>query len=148
MKNLRPVLLLEDDDVDAITVKNALKGLDVRNPLIRFQNGEEGLDYLQDTSNTEPCIILLDLNMPRVSGTEFLKIVKSDPRLKCIPVIILTTSQAEQDKFDCFDQSVAGYIVKPIDYSGFVDAMKILNDYWTLNEFPGLQPDLPMNTKN
>ena len=137
MRNLKPVLLLEDDSVDAMTVKRALKDLDVKNPLVRVLNGEQALEYLQNDGNAEPCVILLDLNMPKMSGIEFLKIAKSDPKLKGIPVVVLTTSRADQDKLECFDNGVAGYIVKPIDYKGFLDAMKILNLYWTLSELPG-----------
>ena len=99
-------------------------------------NGEQALEYLQNIANAEPCVILLDLNMPRMSGTEFLKIAKADSRLKRVPIVVLTTSRADQDKLDCFDNSVAGYIVKPVDYKGFLDAMKILNFYWTLSELP------------
>ena len=137
MRNLKPVLLLEDDSVDAMTVKRAMKDLDVKNALVRVLNGEQALEYLHNKSNAEPCVILLDLNMPKMNGIEFLRIAKSDPILKCIPVVVLTTSRADQDKLACFDNSVAGYIVKPIDYKGFLDAMKILNLYWTLSELPG-----------
>ncbi len=136
MRNLKPVLLLEDDNVDAITVKRALKDLDVKNRLVHVLNGEQALEYLHNSANVEPCVILLDLNMPKMNGIEFLKIAKSDPRLKCIPIVVLTTSRADQDKLECFDKSVAGYIVKPVDYKGFLDAMKILNLYWTLSESP------------
>ncbi len=137
MRNLKPVLLLEDDSVDAMTVKRAMKDLDVKNALVRVLNGEQALEYLQNNGNAEPCVILLDLNMPKMNGLEFLRIAKSDPRLKCIPIVVLTTSRADQDKLECFDNSVAGYIVKPIDYKEFLDAMKILNLYWTLSELPG-----------
>jgi CheY-like chemotaxis protein len=136
MRNFKPVLLLEDDRVDAMTVKRALKDLGVKNPIIHVLNGEQALEYLQDSANAEPCVILLDLNMPKMNGTEFLRIVKADQRLKCIPVVVLTTSRADQDKLDCFDKSVAGYIVKPIDYKEFLDAIKILDLYWTLSELP------------
>jgi len=68
-----------------------------------------------------------------MNGVEFLKIAKADDRLKCIPVVILTTSKADQDRFEC----AAGYIVKPVDYKGFVEAMRILNLYWTLSKLPG-----------
>jgi CheY-like chemotaxis protein len=136
MRSLKPVLLLEDDSVDAMTVKRALKDLDVKNPLVRVLNGEQALEYLYNRANAEPCVILLDLNMPRMNGIEFLKIAKTDSRLKGIPIVVLTTSRADQDKLDCFDNSVAGYIVKPVDYNGFLDAMKILNLYWTLSELP------------
>jgi CheY-like chemotaxis protein len=139
VRNLKPVLLVEDDSIDAMTVKRALKDLDVKNLLVHALNGEQGLEYLQNEANAEPCVVLLDLNMPKMNGTEFLRIVKADQRLKCIPVVILTTSRADQDKLDCFDNSVAGYIVKPVDYKGFLDAMKVLNLYWTLSELPGVQ---------
>jgi CheY-like chemotaxis protein len=137
MRNLKPVLLLEDDSVDAMTVKRAMKDLDVKNALVRVLNGEQALEYLQNDSNADPCVILLDLNMPKMNGIEFLRIAKSDPKMKGIPVVVLTTSKADQDKLECFNNSVAGYIVKPIDYKGFLDAMKILNLYWTLSELPG-----------
>jgi CheY-like chemotaxis protein len=75
--------------------------------------------------------------MPRMNGVEFLKIVKTDPQLMGIPVVVLTTSKADQDKADCFNLSVAGYIVKPVNYQGFLDAIRILDLYWTLSEMPG-----------
>lgn len=136
MNNLQPVLLVEDDHVDAMTVARAMKELNVSNPLVHVLNGEEALLYLQNKTNARPIVILLDLNMPRMNGNEFLKIVKADQQLRCIPVVVLTTSTAEQDKFECFDNSVAGYIVKPTAYKAFVKAMKILDLYWTLNSLP------------
>ncbi len=136
MRTLKPVLLVEDDRVDAMTVKRALRDLDVKNHLIHVINGEQALVYLKNTANPEPCLILLDLNMPKMNGIEFLKIAKADDRLKAIPVIVLTTSMADQDKYDCFDRSVAGYIVKPTDYKTFLEAMRVLDLYWTLSEMP------------
>jgi CheY-like chemotaxis protein len=136
MRNLKPVLLLEDDAVDATTVKKAAKDLNVANPLIHFVNGEEALEYLQNQANPIPCVILLDLNMPRMNGIEFLKIIKADSTLRCIPIIAITTSKADFDKSQCFDNGIAGYIVKPDNYDEFVKAFKILNLYWTLNELP------------
>jgi CheY-like chemotaxis protein len=136
MRTLKPVLLVEDDSVDAMTVKRAFKDLDVKNPLVHVTNGEKALAYLTNTENPEPCVILLDLNMPKMNGIEFLKVAKADARLKCIPVVVLTTSRADQDKFDSFDQSVAGYIVKPAGYKGFLNAIRILDLYWTLSEVP------------
>ena len=137
MRNLKPVLLLEDDSVDAMTVKRAMKDLDVKNVLVRVLNGEQALEYLRNDGNPEPCVILLDLNMPQMNGIEFLRIAKSDPQLKGIPVVVLTTSRADHDKLECFDNGVAGYILKPVNYNGFLDAMKILNLYWSLSELPG-----------
>jgi CheY-like chemotaxis protein len=136
MRNLKPVVLLEDDSIDATTVKKAAKELNVANPLVHFVNGEEALEYLQSQANPKPCLILLDLNMPRMNGIEFLKIVKADSVLRCIPVIALTTSKAESDKSRCFDNGIAGYIVKPANYDEFVKALKILDLYWSLNELP------------
>jgi CheY-like chemotaxis protein len=135
MRNSKPVLLVEDDDVDAMAVKRALKDLNVTNPLVHRFNGEEALEHLTD-GNGKPCVILLDLNMPRMSGIELLKIIKADDELKKIPVVVLTTSEDIQDKFETFGLSVAGYIVKPADYKKFVEAIRIVNLYWTLSELP------------
>jgi CheY-like chemotaxis protein len=137
MRSLKPVLLLEDDNIDAMSVTRAIKDLKVANSLVHVVNGEEALAYLQDSNNVKPCVILLDLNMPRMNGIEFLKIVKADSKLQCIPVVALTTSRADQDRFECFDNGIAGYIVKPTNYEGFVNAMRILDLYWTLSELPG-----------
>jgi len=137
MRSFKPILLVEDDTVDAMTVKRALNDLRVTNTLVHVTDGEQALEYLQDSANAEPCVILLDLNMPKMNGVEFLKIAKADDRLKCIPVVVLTTSKADQDRFECFNSSAAGYIVKPVDYKGFVEAIKILDLYWTLSELPG-----------
>jgi CheY-like chemotaxis protein len=134
MQNLKPILLAEDDTVDAMTVKRAFKELSVINPLMHRLNGEEALDYLRGNGNEKPCVILLDLNMPKMNGIEFLKAVKVDSELKKIPVIVLTTSKDDQDKMSSFELSVAGYIVKPVDYKKFVEAMRIINLYWTLSE--------------
>jgi CheY-like chemotaxis protein len=136
MKNIKPVLLVEDDSVDAMTVSRAFKELKVANQLVVRLNGEEALDYLRGNGNEKPCVILLDLNMPRMNGIEFLKVAKADKDMKKIPVVVLTTSKEDQDKVDSFELSVAGYIVKPVDYIKFVEAMRILNLYWTLSELP------------
>ena len=136
MKNLKSILLVEDDSVDAMTVSRAFKELKVANQLVTRLNGEEALDYLRGNSSEKPCVILLDLNMPKMNGIEFLKIAKADKDLKRIPVVVLTTSKDDQDRVNSFEFSVAGYIVKPVDYIKFVEAMRILNLYWTLSEFP------------
>jgi CheY-like chemotaxis protein len=136
MRDCRPILLLEDDTVDAMTVKRALKDLHVSNPLVRTANGEEALVYLRDDSKEKPCVILLDLNMPKMNGIEFLKIAKADEKLKRIPAIVLTTSKDDQDRVNTFKLSIAGFVVKPVDYIKFVEAMRIVNLYWTLSELP------------
>jgi len=136
MRSMKPVLLVEDDTVDAMTVKRAFKDLKVVNELIHKVNGEEALTYLRDEANTKPCVILLDLNMPKMNGLEFLKVAKDDEQLKEIPVVVLTTSKEEEDKMESFKLSVAGYIVKPVNYVKFVDAVRIIDLYWTLSELP------------
>ncbi|MEN6578361.1 MAG: response regulator [Phycisphaerales bacterium] len=136
MRNSRPVLLVEDDSIDAMTVQRAFRELKVANPLKRATNGEEALAYLQDEANDLPCVILLDLNMPKMNGTEFLRVAKADPTLRKIPVVVLTTSSEERDVVESFRLSVAGYIIKPVDYRNFVEAVRMIDIYWTLSELP------------
>ncbi len=136
MRNSKPILLVEDDSIDAMTVKRSLKDLNVTNPLVHKINGEEALEYLRDEGNGRPCVILLDLNMPKMNGIELLKIIKNDEKLKCIPTVVLTTSQEQQDKIESFKLSVAGYMVKSVDYKKFVETIRTINLYWTLSELP------------
>jgi len=136
MRNSKPVLLVEDDSVDAMTVRRAFKDLKILNPLASSANGEEALAYLTDPSNEKPCVILLDLNMPKMNGTEFLQVVKADTDLRKIPVVVLTTSREEFDIVQSFQLSVAGYIVKPVDYKNFVEAIRTIDLYWMLSELP------------
>ena len=141
MQTLKPILLVEDDSVDAMTVRRAFKDLRVGNELVRAVNGEEAITYLKQKSDVKPCVILLDLNMPKMNGIEFLKVAKADEEMRKIPVVVLTTSKDDQDKVESFKLSVAGYIVKPVDYKKFVDAMRILDLYWTLSELPEPQAE-------
>lgn len=136
MKNNRSILLVEDDKIDAMTVKRAMKDLKIANSLVHVYNGIEALDYLKNQSNERPCIILLDLNMPKMNGIELLKVLKNDTSLKKLPVVVLTTSNAEKDKTESFNLSVAGYMLKPVDYKQFVDVIKDINLYWTISEIP------------
>jgi len=136
MRSTKSVLLVEDDSIDAMTVKRAFKDLKLTNPLQHRLNGEEALEYLRDPSHEHPCVILLDLNMPRMNGAEFLKVAKADEHLKKIPVIVLTTSNEERDVIESFRLSVAGYIIKPVDYKKFVEAIRTIDLYWTLSEMP------------
>ena len=131
-----PILLVEDDQVDVMTVKRALKEIHVTNPVVNRENGEEALKYLRDPKSVKPCIILLDLNMPIMNGIEFLQVAKQDAQLKRIPVIVLTTSEEQQDKVNSFDLGVAGYMAKPVDYQQFVDVMRTIDAYWTISELP------------
>jgi CheY-like chemotaxis protein len=136
MQNLKPILLVEDDHVDAMTFKRALNELRVKNPVVHSANGEEALAYLRRGGSEEPCFIFLDLNMPRMNGIEFLNVVKDDKKLKRIPVVVLTTSDNERDIVESFEFGVAGYMVKPADYKEFVQAIRTINLYWSLSKLP------------
>ena len=132
----KPLLLVEDDQVDVMTIKRALKEIHVANPVIHMENGEDAIHYLRNASNEKPCIILLDLNMPVMSGLEFLQVVKNDEALRRFPVIVLTTSEEQQDKLNSFNLGVAGYMAKPVDYRQFVEVMRSIDLYWTISELP------------
>jgi CheY-like chemotaxis protein len=134
MQNNAPILLVEDDEVDVMTIRRALSDLKITNRLYVTGNGEEALVHLRDGDNQKPCIILLDLNMPRMGGIEFLEVVKDDPNLRRIPVVILTSSREAKDRHEGFDKSVAGYMVKPVDYKQFVEVIRTIDLYWTLSE--------------
>jgi len=136
MNSDRPILLIEDDRVDAMTVERALQEIKITNRLDISGNGEEALAFLRDPENELPCIILLDVNMPRMNGIEFLEVVKQDSVLRSIPVVVLTTSTEERDKVNSFKLGVAGYMVKPVDYEQFVEVVKTIDMYWTLSELP------------
>jgi len=135
MNEQKTILIVEDDEVDVMTIKRAMKEIHVTNPVEVRWNGEEALDYLQGEKEL-PGIVLLDLNMPRMNGMEFLQHVRSDERLKRIPVVVLTTSREEQDRFSSFNLGVAGYMIKPVDYLQFVEVIRAINLYWTLSELP------------
>ncbi len=136
MRTDKPILLVEDDRVDAMTVQRALKDIKVTNRLDITGDGEEALAFLRNPENERPCIILLDLNMPRMNGIEFLAVAKQDEVLRRIPVVVLTSSREEQDKVDSFDLGVAGYMIKPVGYQQFVEVVKTIDLYWTLSELP------------
>ena len=136
MQSSKPILLVEDDSVDVMTVKRALRDLNVSNQLVPAGDGEQALAYLRDRRAPRPCVILLDLNMPKMSGTEFLRTVKADNGLKMIPVIVLTTSNTEQDVARSFELGAAGYMVKSIDYDKFIDTIRAIDLYWTQSKLP------------
>lgn len=130
------ILLVEDDEIDAQSVRRALSELGVKNPLRRVQNGEEALAWLRDSANGKPGLILLDLNLPVMTGLEFLQAAKADQRLRSIPVIVVTSSRLDEDRLSSFDLSVAGYMVKPTEYAQFVDVLRTIDRYWTVSEAP------------
>jgi len=135
------ILLVEDDEVDVMNVQRAFKKNNINNPLYVANNGLEALVMLRGDGNPpsiplEQRLILLDLNMPKMNGIEFLRELRADPELKPIPVIVLTTSNEDRDKVEAFNLNVAGYIVKPVTFSNFVEAVATLNKYWALSELP------------
>ena len=136
MRNSKPILLVEDDTVDVMTVERALKDLRVASELVAIGDGEQALAYLRDDGNAKPCVILLDLNMPKMNGTEFMRIVKADEALRRIPVVVLTTSNSEQDISNSFGLGAAGYMVKSVDYKKFMEIIKTIDLYWTLSKLP------------
>ena len=136
MRCSKPILLIEDDNVDVMTVERVFRDLKIANQLVSTSNGEQALEYLRTNGNKKPCVILLDLNMPKMNGTEFLKIVKTDESLKKIPVVVLTTSRQQRDVVESFKLGAAGYMVKSVDYGKFVETIRTINLYWTLSELP------------
>lgn len=136
MQETQQILLVEDDRIDVMSVQRALKELKVTNPLVHAENGEVALGFLRDSANSRPGLILLDLNMPRMGGLEFLKIIKDDAILKRIPVVVLTTSNEDQDRLEGYNLGIAGYMLKPVDYKQFVEVIRTIELYWTLSEMP------------
>lgn len=136
------ILLVEDDEVDVMNVRRAFKKNNIPNPLYIAGNGLEALAILRGKDKIDPAmpqdrrLILLDLNMPRMNGIEFLRELRIDTSLRSIPVIVLTTSNEDRDKVEAYNLNVAGYILKPVTFSNFVDVMSTLNKYWMLNEIP------------
>lgn len=138
MEKLVGVLLVDDDEIDVMNVKRAFKKNNIANPLAVAGNGVEALEYLRSIPNPLdlPRIILLDINMPRMGGIDFLKELRADANLKGISVFVMTTSNEEQDKVNAYNLGVAGYILKPLSIENFITAVATLNNYWSLMEFP------------
>ena len=131
------ILLVEDDQIDQMNVRRAFERNKITNPLYVAENGIEALDMLRDGRvPDERRLILLDLNMPRMNGIEVLKALRADEKLGHTPVVVLTTSNDEQDKVNAYDLNVAGYLLKPVTFTSFVELTAALNKYWTLVELP------------
>jgi len=138
-KTKRPIAILiaDDDEEDRMLVKEALDESRLTNPIQFVEDGEELLDYLHHRGNfadkekyPTPGLILLDLNMPKKDGREALKEIKSDEHLRVIPVVVLTTSKAEEDILRTYDLGVSSFIAKPVTFAALVDVMKTLSKYW------------------
>lgn len=131
------ILLVDDDDVDVMTVQRAFERSRITNPLHVASNGLAGLEKLRDGSIASyRRLVLLDLNMPKMNGIEFLRELRADPQLRSTSVVVLTTSDEERDKVEAYELGVAGYLVKPVTFVDFVELMATLNKYWTLVEMP------------
>lgn len=135
------IILVEDDEVDVMTVKRAFKknNLHRDHQLFVAPDGIEALKMLkgEGTDGQIPGqnrLVLLDLNMPKMSGTEFLQQLRSDPELRSTPVIVLTTSDEDKDKVEAYELNVAGYIIKPVTFTKFVETLATIQEYWLLNE--------------
>lgn len=130
MNEIQPILLVEDDQVDVMTVQRSFKKLGVLNELVVVSDGEQALDYLRNPVKGLPSIILLDINMPKMNGHECLKHLKEHPVFRNIPVMMLTSSKERHDVDKCFDLGISGYILKPVDYAQFLEAIQVLKPYW------------------
>lgn len=140
---IRRILLAEDDDNDAELTMDALRSLHLTNDVVRVKDGAEALDYLNrrnayaDRPATHPALVLLDLKMPKVDGLEVLRAIKADPQLRTIPVVILTSSREEQDLTKSYGLGVNAYVVKPVEFGQFIEALKVLGAFWAVvNEPP------------
>lgn len=131
------ILLVDDDDVDAMGVERALKKLRIANPIIRARDGREALNLLRQEGAVErPYLILLDINMPRMNGIEMLSELRNDAALSSSVVFVLSTSDDDQDKVAAYSKHIAGYIVKKQVGDGFMRVMEMLDHYWRVVELP------------
>lgn len=127
------ILLIEDDAIEVMKLKRAIKKLELDHELIEAKNGEEALVILRD-DKVIPDVIFLDLNMPKINGLEFLRILKKDDILRYIPTVMLTTSNNRKDVLACYETGVAGYIIKPLKYDDYVKKINVALQYWSMNE--------------
>lgn len=133
MKRILRVLLIEDDAIEVMKLKRTISSLKLEHSITEANNGVEALEILQEKGGL-PDIILLDLNMPKINGIEFLTILKKDPDLQHIPTIILTTSNNRKDMLKCYQIGIAGYVLKPLRYQDYVTKIEQILAYWSCNE--------------
>ncbi|MDN3667410.1 response regulator [Algibacter miyuki] len=136
MKALK-ILLIEDDMIEIMKLNRAVSSLKLDHKIIETNNGEDALTFLEKKEEL-PDIILLDLNMPKINGIEFLSILKKDDVLKYIPTIILTTSSNQKDLLECYRIGIAGYVLKPLKYEEYVSKIEKLLAYWSINELKNI----------
>lgn len=130
------LLLIEDDDVDAMSIQRGFQKQRIANTIIRARDGQEALEMLTQNLVPEPYVILLDLNMPRMSGLEFLTKIRQDETLSRAIVFVLTTSNEDKDITASYEQHIAGYFVKSESGRGFNEIVDLLNGYWKIVHFP------------
>jgi CheY-like chemotaxis protein len=134
------ILLVDDDKVDTMAVRRSFRDLKIANPVVEARNGIEALERLRGESGCikvkPPCLVLLDLNMPRMGGIEFLTELRDDPLLRRTLVFVMTTSAAEEDRLRAYDKNVAGYVLKHRLGQSFLDSINMLQFYWRVIEFP------------
>ncbi len=135
-RNEITLLLIEDDDIDAMSIRRALGKANIGNNLIRACDGLEALEMLRSDKVPSPYIILLDLQMPRLNGLEFLKEIRKDPKLDKSVVFVLTTSKDDEDIAASYKNYIAGYFVKDQVGEEFLDIVKMLKGYWKIVLFP------------
>ncbi len=133
MDKVLKIMLIEDDMIEVMKLNRTISKLGLKHKIIEANNGEEALILLSEKDNL-PDIILLDLNMPKINGIEFLNILKNDDSLKYIPTVILTTSNNHKDLLECYKIGVSGYVLKPLKYEAYVDKIEKLLSYWSINE--------------
>ena len=132
MENSLTVLLIEDDQIEVMKFNRTISKLDQKHKVIEAKNGEEALEILSK-KDRRPDIILLDLNMPKMNGIEFLTILKNDDELKYIPTIILSTSSNHKDLLECYKIGIAGYMIKPLKYEDYMKKVNKVLSYWSVN---------------
>jgi CheY-like chemotaxis protein len=134
------ILLVEDDTVDVMAVKRAFKDLRIANPLVIAKDGVDALDLLRGTNGCgklmAPHLVMLDLNMPRMGGIEFLEVLRSDPALSKTIVFVLTTSDAPEDRNAAYEKYISGYVLKTRAGESFIEAISMIEHYWKVIEFP------------
>ena len=133
------VFLIEDDDIDAEAIERAFAAAKLANPLIRARNGRDALAMLQQGQVPQPCVILLDINMPRMNGHAFLEALRNDKTYKHLIVFILTTSKNDEDKCKAYKKHVAGYMVKEEVGDEFMRMISMLDSYWKVVHLPKVQ---------
>jgi len=143
MINLRTILLVEDNPMDVELTLEALEENNLANRVVVVSDGVEALEYLRcegqyaQRNHENPAVVLLDIKMPRMDGKELLKIIRNDELLKNLPVVMLTSSREEPDLVNCYELGVNAYVVKPVDFNDFIDAVRPLGVFWALiNEIP------------